>query len=190
VGGGGELAYWFELKDLFANYAIPFPVLVLRNSFLLVDKKTQVLIENLHLSISDVFKSEAELVKEQVKKNSSHQLSLNDQKQKATELYQSAKYLVTEIDNTLQQHVEALEVKTLKTIDNLEKKMLRAEAKKFEVQQRQVHRLKENLFPMGQLQERVENFMPYYGKYGRDFLKLIYDNSLSLEQQFCILKEE
>jgi bacillithiol biosynthesis cysteine-adding enzyme BshC len=190
VGGGGELAYWFELKDLFANYAIPFPVLVLRNSFLLVDKKTLVLIENLHLSISDVFKSEAELVKEQVKKNSSHQLSLNDQKQKATELYQSAKYLVTEIDNTLQQHVEALEVKTLKTIDNLEKKMLRAEAKKFEVQQRQVHRLKENLFPMGQLQERVENFMPYYGKYGRDFLKLIYDNSLSLEQQFCILKEE
>jgi bacillithiol biosynthesis cysteine-adding enzyme BshC len=190
VGGGGELAYWFELKDLFANYKIPFPVLVLRNSFLLIDKKNWLAIENLHLETGEVFKKEADLIKEQVKKNSSHKLSLQDQKQKATEMYESAKYLVGEIDNTLQQHVEALEVKTLKTIDTLEKKMLKAEIKKFEAQQRQIHRLKENLFPMGQLQERVENFMPYYAKYGRDFLKLIYDNSLSLEQQFCVLIEK
>ena len=105
-------------------------------------------------------------------------------------MIKNKRQLVGEIDNTLQQHVEALEVKTLKTIDTLEKKMLKAEIKKFEAQQRQIHRLKENLFPMGQLQERVENFMPYYAKYGRDFLKLIYDNSLSLEQQFCVLIEK
>jgi len=33
IGGGGELAYWLQLKDLFKNYAVPYPVLVLRNSF-------------------------------------------------------------------------------------------------------------------------------------------------------------
>lgn len=38
IGGGGELAYWLELKDLFKYYNVPFPVLLLRNSFLLVEK--------------------------------------------------------------------------------------------------------------------------------------------------------
>ena len=189
VGGGGELAYWLELKDLFTHYHIPFPVLVLRDSFLLVNKKMQLLISNLHLDTRDIFKPESELVKDLVKQNSSHQLTLRDQKQKATELYQSAKYAVKEIDQTLEQHVDALQVKTLKTIDTLEKKMLKAETRKFEIQQRQIRKMKENLFPMGELQERVENFMPYYAQWEQNFLKMIYNNSLSLEQQFCVLEE-
>ncbi|MEO5591444.1 MAG: bacillithiol biosynthesis cysteine-adding enzyme BshC, partial [Chitinophagaceae bacterium] len=39
IGGGGELAYWLELKDLFLHYKAPFPVLILRNSFLLIEEK-------------------------------------------------------------------------------------------------------------------------------------------------------
>src|SRR6185437_5007600 len=31
IGGGGETAYWLELRDLFRYYQVPFPVLVLRN---------------------------------------------------------------------------------------------------------------------------------------------------------------
>jgi uncharacterized protein YllA (UPF0747 family) len=41
IGGGGELAYWLQLKDLFTHYDVPFPVLVLRNSFLIVEKQWQ-----------------------------------------------------------------------------------------------------------------------------------------------------
>lgn len=189
VGGGGELAYWLELKDLFKHYQIPFPVLVLRNSFMLVDKKDQILLSNLHIETKDIFKPESVLVKDIVKQNSSHQLTLRDQKQKANELYQSAKYAVKEIDQTLEQHVDALQVRTLKTIDTLEKKMLKAETRKFEIQQRQVRKVKENLFPGGALQERVENFMPYYAQWGKNFLTMIYNNSLTLEQQFCVLSE-
>ncbi|HEX4373592.1 MAG TPA: bacillithiol biosynthesis cysteine-adding enzyme BshC, partial [Puia sp.] len=39
IGGGGETAYWLELKDLFGNYSIPYPMLVIRNSFLIIEKK-------------------------------------------------------------------------------------------------------------------------------------------------------
>ena len=41
IGGGGELAYWLQLKDLFNHYNVPFPVLVLRNSFLIIEKQWQ-----------------------------------------------------------------------------------------------------------------------------------------------------
>ncbi|MFZ1453760.1 MAG: bacillithiol biosynthesis BshC, partial [Ferruginibacter sp.] len=71
----------------------------------------------------------------------------------------------------------------------LEKKMLRAEKKKFEAQQRQLHKLRSQLFPHNNLQERIENFMPFYAKWGKDFIKIIYDNSLALEQEFVILEE-
>ncbi|MDE3253540.1 MAG: bacillithiol biosynthesis cysteine-adding enzyme BshC, partial [Bacteroidota bacterium] len=39
IGGGGELAYWLELKNVFAAVGIPYPVLMLRNSFLLVSRE-------------------------------------------------------------------------------------------------------------------------------------------------------
>src|SRR5690606_33901904 len=39
IGGGGELAYWLELKALFEEVKIPFPVLLLRNSVVLVSDK-------------------------------------------------------------------------------------------------------------------------------------------------------
>ena len=32
IGGGGELAYWFQLKNYFDVVNIPFPILLLRNS--------------------------------------------------------------------------------------------------------------------------------------------------------------
>ena len=45
IGGGGELAYWLELKDLFNHYKVPYPVLILRNSFLVVENKWKEKIE-------------------------------------------------------------------------------------------------------------------------------------------------
>ena len=55
IGGGGELAYWLELRDLFTHYKVPYPVLVLRNSFLLVGRKWVDKIVRLGLSVTDFF---------------------------------------------------------------------------------------------------------------------------------------
>lgn len=92
-------------------------------------------------------------------------------------------------DVTLQKHVEALETKAKKQLINLEKKMLRAEKRKYEDQQRQIHTIKHKLFPQNGLQERVDNFMPYYAKYGKGFIEMIYDHSPALEQKFVVLEE-
>ena len=67
--------------------------------------------------------------------------------------------------------------------------MLKAEKKKFEAQQRQLHKLRSELFPHNSLQERIENFMPFYAKWGKDFIGTLYNNSLALEQEFVILAE-
>ena len=65
----------------------------------------------------------------------------------------------------------------------------RAEKRKFEDQSRQIHELKEKLFPQNGLQERIDNLLPYYAKYGKEFLDVIYRYSLSLEQQFVVVTQ-
>ena len=67
--------------------------------------------------------------------------------------------------------------------------MLRAEKRKFTDQQRQIHTIKEDLFPKDGLQERIDNFMYYYAKWGKDFIQQLYQHSLALEQEFVILSE-
>jgi uncharacterized protein YllA (UPF0747 family) len=40
IGGGGEIAYWLELKSFFEAVNITFPMLLVRNSVLLSYRKT------------------------------------------------------------------------------------------------------------------------------------------------------
>jgi bacillithiol biosynthesis cysteine-adding enzyme BshC len=190
VGGGGELAYWLELKNMFEHYKVPYPVLVLRNSFLLISENIDALIKKVSLTYPDIFRSENELVKKYVLKNTSHQLSLEKEKQKIRYVYEDMKVSIEKIDTTLLAHVEALQARLLKTLDKLENKLLRAEKLKFGYHQRQIEKIRNTLFPNNELQERVENFMPFYAKWGNDFMKVIYDNSLSLEQKFVIITKE
>jgi bacillithiol biosynthesis cysteine-adding enzyme BshC len=190
IGGGGEIAYWLELKDVFAAVNVPFPVLVLRNSFLLVEERFSLLVARLGLHVADLFKPENELLAGFVKRESTVQLSLAKEKMAINDFYVKLKATAGAVDSTLQPHTEALEKLALRKIEALEKKMLRAEKKKFDAQQRQLHKLKTQLFPHNNLQERIENFMPFYAKWGKGFIKTIYNNSLGLEQEFVVLEEQ
>lgn len=189
IGGGGEIAYWLELKNVFDAVQVPFPVLVLRNSFLLAEKKHAEKTRTLGFAVKDLFKAENDLLNVLVKRDSEAQLSLQKEKQDIQAFYAGLQKTAGAIDTTLQPHTEALAKQALRKIEALEMKMLRAEKKKFEAQQRQLHKLKSQLFPHNNLQERIENFKPFYAKWGKDFIKTIYDNSLALEQQFVILEE-
>ncbi len=187
IGGGGELAYWLELKELFHHYKVPYPVLVLRNSFLIIEKKWKEKLDQLSIDEHTVFQDQATIMNELVKRASDLQLSLETEIRNANGYYDHLKNVATQVDRTLEQHVSALQAKAVKPLQVLEKKLLRAEKKKFESQHRKVEAIKNALFPNGNLQERVENFMPFYARYGREFLKLIFDHSLTIEQKFTIL---
>ncbi len=190
IGGGGELAYWLELKDLFSNYDVPFPVLILRNSFLLIEERFGEVMKKLKIASVDLFKGEQLLLNEIVLKRTEHTLNLGDEKTKMKSVYNEIMQIVKQIDLTLPQHTEALQTKALKALSALEKKMLRAEKRKFEDTKNQLHKILDSLFPGGNLQERTENFMLFYTKFGSDFINEIYKNSVTLTQQFCVLEEK
>lgn len=189
IGGGGETAYWLELRELFDHYKTPFPVLILRNSFLLIEDTWREKLESAGLAVTDIFRSEEDLVNELVKSQSRQQLSLEEEIREALGFYARIKEISGAVDPTLVQHVDALQTKAIKPLEELEKKLLKSEKRKFEDQRRQVNAIKSALFPFDSLQERIDNFMPWYARRGPAFLEHLYAHSLTLEQEFVILGE-
>lgn len=189
IGGGGEMAYWLELKDLFDHYDVPFPVLLLRNSFLFIEARWRDRITSLGFSIHDIFKEERLLTEELVKRESVKKLDLSAEINQVKSYYDNFQQLATAVDVSLKEHVNALQTRAVKQLHTLEKKMLKAEARKFSDQQKQVHLLKDKLFPNNGLQERVDNFMPFYAKFGKEFIDVIYDHSPAIGQDFVVLVE-
>ena len=122
IGGGAEVAYWMELKEVFAALQVPFPVLVLRNSFLLVEKNYELKINSLGFDVIDLFKPETDLMNVLVKRDSQVQLSLEKERVSIKDFYAGLKNTAGAVDITLQTHTAALEKLALRKIDALEKK--------------------------------------------------------------------
>jgi bacillithiol synthase len=190
IGGGGELAYWLQLKDLFKNFSVPYPVLILRNSFLIIDKKYKDLLDKLSLSAPELFEGKEALFNQMVNAKSNSVLNLTNEKKEFENIYYQMEELVKDIDRTLIRHVEALQTRHINALTALEKKMFRAEKRKFSNQQNQLNKIFSSLFPNSGLQERTENFMLLYSRLGKDFFDMLYYASLTLEEQFCILETE
>lgn len=186
IGGGGELAYWLQLKGLFQHYGIVFPVLVLRNSFLIVEAKYNDLKEKLSLLTEQLFSSETALL-DAIIKREGRQPDLSTAKKKCTLLYDELKNAVADTDPTLLQHLEALKLQAIKKLQALELKLQRAERKKRSTTRAQIEKLKKGLFPNNNLQERIENVSSLYAKWGSGFITALYENSPSLEQEFKVL---
>lgn len=187
IGGGGELAYWLELKNVFEDACVPYPVLFLRNSFLLIHEKEQKSIAQLALQASDLFKPTDILTKEFVLRSVGVNAFLQEEMDAMDDIYLSALQKAKSTDITLEKHVLALKARAEKRLQALEKKLVRAEKRKQETGVSKTHRLKENLFPGGSLQERTENIAAFYAIYGSSLLENILKCSNDIDHGFTIM---
>jgi bacillithiol biosynthesis cysteine-adding enzyme BshC len=186
IGGGGELAYWLQLADLFDAYNTPFPVLLLRNSMLLIEKGNRSLLDKPGLSTGQLFQSPFELVNERIKQ-SGQAPALNGELDGLNAVYATLEQRASQTDPTLALHVRALQAKAQNDLQALEKKMLRSARKKEEAYHRQVLKMKEVLFPGNGLQERVENIAGFYARHGKKIIDELYEESLAIDPAFTIL---
>jgi bacillithiol biosynthesis cysteine-adding enzyme BshC len=187
IGGGAEIAYWLELKQLFEEAKVPYPVLVLRNSFMLIDEKSEQLIHKLGLAEEELFLPQMELEDLLVKRRHGQLRETTEAQQQLQKVYAALRQEAAAVDKTLVPHVGALEAKALKGLVALAGKMQRAERRSIAEEARQIEQLKQRLFPKGVLQERIENFLPLYAVFGPDLLMHLYKHSLGLQQQFTCL---
>lgn len=187
IGGGGEIAYWLELKTVFEAANVPFPVLLLRNSFLLMQEKHYKKWQNLNLSSDFLFKDEISILNKIVEQQTTSITQLATPIQNIKEQYSTISTIVGDVDVTLSTHTKALSHQAIKKLKQLEKKVMRAERRKFIEEKNVVEQIKKHYFPNNGLQERVENFSSFYAKMGKAFIEAILKNSESIPQHFTTL---
>ncbi len=187
IGGGGELAYWMELKNVFNEVKVHYPILQLRNSFIFMNEKQTAHWNSLGFSLEDVFKPLLELELDYVKNQTKENLALTNHITSLNDLYASIQQDVIKIDTSLGDHAKNLSIQAQKKLALLEKKMIRAEKRKQQTSIDRIQAIKGSLFPKNSLQERVENFSEWVGAYGWDWVEAVLENSTTLNPSFTII---
>jgi bacillithiol biosynthesis cysteine-adding enzyme BshC len=190
IGGGGEMAYWLELKDYFHAQEVFFPVLLLRPSVLWVDAGSEKRITKLGLGIEDMFEETEQLIKSWTQGQEDVSIDLSRERAALEKLYQQIAERAAEVDPALKGNVLAQAQGPLKALDKLEQKMTRSAKQRFEVEIGQIRKLLEKLFPASGLQERKENFSSFYAKHGQELISMFCSQLDPLDARFRIIREK
>ncbi|HFA49960.1 MAG TPA: bacillithiol biosynthesis cysteine-adding enzyme BshC [Bacteroidetes bacterium] len=189
IGGGGEIAYWLERKTQFEYFGINFPMLVRRNSAMWLDKISLKKMEKAKISISDIFKDTDLLTREYIANNGTVEISLEKEKKELEKIFTALADKAALTDANLKKTVLSEHAKAKKSLDMLETRLLRAEKQKHEKTISQISSFKKKVFPANGLQERYDNFLPYYLKYGEGFFEILKKEFDVLEKAFLVFVE-
>ena len=162
IGGPGELSYWLQFKSTFDHYQIPFPILIPRNNVLVINKSIAGKIAKLEVDIEDLFTDPDQLRATFVQQNAQITLDLKSQKRQTANTFKEIIGKIKEIDGSLTGYIKAEETKALKQLEQIEKRLKKAEENNQELSVSQLLGIKEKLFPEGNLQERHQNFLNFY----------------------------
>ena len=188
IGGGGEQAYWLELKSYFDAVEVPFPILLLRNSVQVLSEKQAKKLSNLNITKEEIFLNQHELLSKKVIENSDLEISFKDKKEFLKKQFLELKEVATKTDVTFLNAVNAQERKQIKGLENLEKRLLKAEKKRQNDLIERITKLLNSLLPNQSLEERQRNFSEYYLEYGNTFIKTLKTVLKPLELGFTILE--
>lgn len=188
VGGGAELSYWMQLKSVFDYHNIVFPILVLRNSLLLVDPKSYKTIESLGFEISDLFTSDYILQEEYLSKQDSSDLNIDKELSQLEHVYSS---LASVSENYgLKDTVMAEKQKQIKSLKKIEQKLKKAHKQKHAVGLNKLLKIKSKLFPNRSLQERNDNFIQHELNTNNDLILVLKKAINPLRFDFTILIDD
>ena len=187
TGGGGELAYWMQLKDYFKAVEVPFPILHLRNSALLVTEKEYGKMERLDIDPTEMFLPQNELIELKVREISELEIDFSSERKSLREMFGSMKKIAEKTDKSFIGAVLAQEKKQLNGLDRLEKRLLKAQKRKYRDRVERIKSLQDKLFPNQSLQERHANFSEFYEAIGKELIPIILQRLDPLKLEFDLI---
>ena len=187
IGGGGELAYWMQLKSTFNVYEVTFPILLLRNSVLIQSVKQGQKLKNLKLDTQDIFLDKNSFINKKVRSISNIEIDFSPQKETLKKQFEDLYELASKTDKSFLGSVSAQERKQIKGLEKLEKRLLKAQKKKLADHVIRLTDLQNELFPNHNLQERVANFSEFYLIYGDQLIPSLIKNLDPLQGEFLVL---
>jgi bacillithiol biosynthesis cysteine-adding enzyme BshC len=187
IGGGGEMIYWLQLKSNFKTNRVTFPILLLRNSVLVKTQKQKEKLDKLEILDKDLFLNRNTFINKRVRKISNIDIDFSEQIEHLENQFIALHQLAQQTDKSFLGAVKAQEVKQLKGLKYLEKRLLKAQKRKLANQIERCTDLQEQLFPNQSLQERNLNFSELYLEFGDELVTELMRVLEPLKGEFTVL---
>ncbi|WP_431136053.1 bacillithiol biosynthesis cysteine-adding enzyme BshC [Psychroserpens mesophilus] len=188
IGGGGELAYWLQLKSNFDSQKVVFPMLLLRNSALLISEKQKEKLGKLNIEVSDLFLNQEDLKTKVTKQISEVEIDFSKQKEHLKQQFKALYDLAEQTDSSFKGAVAAQEQKQINGLNHLEKRLLKAQKRKLSDHLNRIVELQNELFPNQSLQERYMNFSEFHVEHGSDLILKLLHSLQPLKGEFSIVQ--
>ena len=187
VGGGGEIAYWLQLKRLFEENDVFFPILIVRNSVLLIPARIKHLAEKFDFLSEQMFRPQFEIKNEFTQKQSELFAELQDLKDDLALKFSDLEKIAEKTTPVFKKMVDAQKAKQLNGFDKMHKRLLKSEKLRFNTQINQLDTVYNYFFPNGNWQEREINISEFYPVMGPDIFQLIYNKIPAFESTFILI---
>ena len=187
LGGGGELAYWLQLKSYFEAVEVPFPILLLRNSVQIISEKQARKLDKLDISLEAIFLKQNKLLENKVLEIAEEKIDFTRQKEFLQQQFVTLKAFAAKTDASFVGAVNAQEKKQVKGLENLENRWLRAEKRRCKDFVDRIVLLQNEILPNESLEERQRNFSEYYLEHGSILIKELKKGLKPLQLEFTVL---
>lgn len=157
IGGVGEIAYWLQLRGVFDEMNVPFPLLGVRNSLLWIDPINSKKLAKIDLTLEDLFLDTDHLKRSYVNRNAEESVDMTPVQAQFQKLKETLLEKVVSTDPNLERMAIAEVVKMAKQIENIGEKLFKSIKSKHDNELQTIDQLKNKLFPGNGLQERSVN---------------------------------
>ena len=142
-----------------------------------------------NLQLEDLWKDTDLLIRAYISQFGNVDISLKKEQDALKSLFEALAEKAKPADPNLEKMVLAEHAKASKSLDQIETRLLRAEKQSHDNAISQIRTLKERLFPGNGLQERYDNFLPFYLKYGEEWFDLLMEGFDPLDRKFKVYLE-
>ncbi len=175
IGGPGEVSYLAQMTELYAVYGIVPAAVVARHSATFLEYRVEQFFEHQQNSDSAFTMSPERFMQpfQDVEKEIMAQLAdkgvaeaLVSARAAQEELHERLGILIAALDETLEATVDKTKTRTLQSLDDLARRVRRAEKRREEITLVRAWKVHSLLYPMNALQERSLTILYFVNKYG------------------------
>lgn len=161
VGGGGEMAYWIQLKGVFEVHRMLFPLIQQRVSLQLVDGALKKRMDKLNWPDERYFESKEHLKKLFLKENEEDDLDLSMLYTEFNTLRSTMIEKARSIEATLESFAEAETVRMKKQLESFEQRLVKQLKQRHEQALQSIDFISERIIPENSLQERHFHWLQF-----------------------------
>ncbi|MDR0801175.1 bacillithiol biosynthesis cysteine-adding enzyme BshC [Fluviicola sp.] len=188
VGGGGEMAYWIQLKGVFQVHQTLFPLIQQRISMQLHDGTIKKRLDKLNWPVERFFQPKEVLKKLFLSENEGDDLNLSALFESFYALRSEMIDKAKSVEATLESFAEAEAVRMKKQLEVFEQRLIRQLKQRHEQTLQSIDFISERIIPENTLQERYFHWLQFAPGGGyKDLLQAIYQGTDPFETDLVVI---